>query len=354
MRMMAVVEGIPLETLRAGPTWDWRSFGDYLDRFEGAIGVNAGFLVGHSVLRRVAMGDAATDAEASDDQLAAMVALLHEAFDAGALGFSSSRDRGAHRRRRPLRAVERGDGGGADRARCRRREHEGTTLEFIPAIGKIPRDRMELMAEMSLAADRPLNWNLLGSMSPVEIYEQQLEACDLAADRGAHVVALTIPDLLRLRANNMFDSQREFAEINALPDAERRAALRDPEVRARLSRRARPRRGAGDRDDHPVRPHRGRGEAHARDGGVRRLDDRADRRGARRRADRRAARRRAARAAPADDGPAVARAVTRTDRRGLERRAPRSGRTIGSSSAARTPARTSISCATRTTHGRPR
>ena len=92
------------------------------------------------------------------------------------------------------------------------------------------------MAEMSLAADRPLNWNLLGSMSPVEIYEQQLEACDLAADRGARVVALTIPDLLRLRANNMFDSQREFAEINALPDAERRAALRDPEVRARLSR----------------------------------------------------------------------------------------------------------------------
>jgi hypothetical protein len=33
---------------------------------------------------------------------------------------------------------------------------------------------MELMAEMSLAADRPLNWNLLGSLASEEIYEQQL------------------------------------------------------------------------------------------------------------------------------------------------------------------------------------
>jgi len=50
------------------------------------------------------------------------------------------------------------------------------------------------------------------------------------------VVALTIPDLLRIRANNLLDSQRECAEISALPEEARRAALRDPAVRDRLRR----------------------------------------------------------------------------------------------------------------------
>ena len=61
------------------------------------------------------------------------------------------------------------------------RAHEGTTLEFIPTIGPIPGDRIELMADMSLAADRPLNWNLLGSLASEEIWEQQLRASDVAA-----------------------------------------------------------------------------------------------------------------------------------------------------------------------------
>jgi hypothetical protein len=53
---------------------------------------------------------------------------------------------------------------------------------------------MQLMADMSLAADRPLNWNLLGSLASEEIYEQQLRASDLATEQGGHVIALTLPD----------------------------------------------------------------------------------------------------------------------------------------------------------------
>src|SRR5262249_4701756 len=47
MRMMAVVEGMPLVSLQKALSWDWTSFGDWLNRFEGRIAVNAGFLVGH-------------------------------------------------------------------------------------------------------------------------------------------------------------------------------------------------------------------------------------------------------------------------------------------------------------------
>src|SRR5215469_12563057 len=54
-RMMARVEGMPLSALQI-LDWSWTSFGDWLGRLDGRIGVNAGFLAGHSALRRSVMG----------------------------------------------------------------------------------------------------------------------------------------------------------------------------------------------------------------------------------------------------------------------------------------------------------
>ena len=51
-----------------------------------------GFLVGHSTLRRAVMGADCLEDEATEEQLASMVAMLHGALEAGALGWSSSRD----------------------------------------------------------------------------------------------------------------------------------------------------------------------------------------------------------------------------------------------------------------------
>jgi len=233
-RMMAVVEGIPLDALENSGAWDWRSFGEYLERIDHGLAVNAGFLVGHSAVRRAVMGDDATRMTATPAQLAAMVALVEASVDGGALGFSSSLGEGHL------------DGGGQpvpSRAASFEefvalagalRNHPGTTLEFIPTVGPIPAERMQLMADMSLAADRPLNWNLLGSLSSVEIYEQQLAASDLAARQGAHVVALTLPDLMRMRSSNQLASLSGWGEVLGLDGPGRRAAAADAETRARL------------------------------------------------------------------------------------------------------------------------
>jgi N-acyl-D-aspartate/D-glutamate deacylase len=93
---------------------------------------------------------------------------------------------------------------------------------------------MELMAEMSLAADRPLNWNLLGSLASEEIYPQQLEASDVAAARGAHVVALALPDLMRMRADNLLPGVPGWRAVLELDEDGRRAAAADPRARADL------------------------------------------------------------------------------------------------------------------------
>ncbi len=232
MKMMARVEGMPLETLQHGPGWDWTSFADWLDRLEGRVGVNAGFLAGHSTIRRVVMGDAAHD-PANSSQIEEMTRLLHVSLAAGALGFSSSLGE-AHTdyedRPVPSRQAEPEEFLSLAAAV---RDHEGTALEFIPAMGEIPQERIELMTRMSLAANRPLNWNLLGSLSSTEVFQQQLTSCDYARRNGAVVVALALPDLLRMRAP-LLASLPEWFEVLGLPDDERRRAAVDESTRARL------------------------------------------------------------------------------------------------------------------------
>jgi N-acyl-D-aspartate/D-glutamate deacylase len=234
MRMMARVEGMALSALQSGPSWDWRSFGEWLDQLDGRVAVNAGFLVGHSTIRRLAMGGAAVGEPSTQRDIAAMVALAHDAMSAGALGVSSSLGE-AHTdgdgQPVPSRAASHAELLALARAV---RDHEGTTLEFIPAMGEIPDDRIELMTDMSLAANRPLNWNLLGSLSPTAIFEQQLSASDRARERGAHVVALTLPDLMRIRANKVLEDMPGWREVATLPDEQRRRAVADPLVRRRL------------------------------------------------------------------------------------------------------------------------
>jgi N-acyl-D-aspartate/D-glutamate deacylase len=232
--MMAVVEGIPLGAMAQSGAWDWASFAEYLARIDQGLAVNAGFLVGHSAVRRAVMGEDATRSEASPTQLAAMVDLVRASVAGGALGFSSSLGEGhtdGEGRAVPSRAAtyeELVTLAGA------LRDLPGTTLEFIPAVGPIDEDRMRLMADMSLAADRPLNWNLLGSLASEEIYEQQLGASDLAARRGAHVVALTLPDMMRMRATHVLPGLPGWPEVASLNRQHRRAAVADAARRAEL------------------------------------------------------------------------------------------------------------------------
>jgi len=240
-RMMARVEGMPLAALEQGLDWSWTSFGDWIGRLEGRLGVNAGFLVGHSTIRRAAMGDDAVGGAASDQQIGAIVTLAHQAMDDGALGVSTSQAHTHHD----------GEGNPVPSRAAGRPElealaesvgtHAGTTLELIVpgCLNGFSDEEVELMASLSLLANRPVNWNVLGvsALNPGAV-DRQLAASTRAAERGATVVALTMPHTMKIRLSFLtgaiLDGLPGWRETLALPVPDRIGALADPAVRRRL------------------------------------------------------------------------------------------------------------------------
>ena len=91
MRDLVNVEAIPFEVLQAGISWDWETFPEYMDaaaRRKPAL--NLAFLAPLTPLRHYVMGEASMERAATDDETGRIKALLGEAVDAGAFGFSST------------------------------------------------------------------------------------------------------------------------------------------------------------------------------------------------------------------------------------------------------------------------
>jgi N-acyl-D-aspartate/D-glutamate deacylase len=245
-QMMAKVEGMPLAALEKGVPWNWSTFGEYLNALDGNLGVNAGFLVGHCALRRKIMGAGRAEEVATDEEIAAMRALLGQSLDAGGLGFSSSQSR----------THSDGDGRPITSRHADRREmlafceeveaHEGTTLEYITngCLDSFSAEEVDLMTAMSVTARRPLNWNVLTvDARSADRIEHQLSASSSAAQAGGQIVALTMPTLVPMnmsfRTHCALFLIPGWGEVMGLPANERMSKLADPAVRTMLDERAR-------------------------------------------------------------------------------------------------------------------
>lgn len=244
-RMMSKVEGMALKALEEGVDWTWSTFGEYLDALDGRIAVNAGFMVGHCALRRHVMGEDAVGGQPTPEQMQQMLDLLHDAMNAGAWGLSTTQ------------SSTHSDGAGAPVASRHAKpeellalskavsEHEGTQLEAIVAgcLDQFSDEEIDLFVEMSAAAGRPLNWNVLTIDASVpERVPRQLIPSERARKAGGRIVALTMPILTPMNmslgtfcALNLIPG---WGEVLALPVPERIAKLRDADVRAEMLRRA--------------------------------------------------------------------------------------------------------------------
>jgi N-acyl-D-aspartate/D-glutamate deacylase len=243
LHMLARVEGMPVGALEQGVPWNWRSFGEYLDQFDGTLAPNAGFLVGHSTIRRVVMGERATKGAATADDLAAMQALLDASLAAGGMGFSSSWAR-THNDAAGDMVPSRYADEDELLALCSVvSKHPGTTLEFIPGVGLFEDYATDIMTRMSLAANRPINWNVLfvGKNSEATT-DHNLAASDYAAERGARVLALTVPmapsPRICFESGFLLDTIPGWEKPMALPHDEKKAMLASADGRKALQESA--------------------------------------------------------------------------------------------------------------------
>ncbi len=242
MPMLARVEGMPLETLAAAVPWNWQSFGEYLGLLDGKIGINAGFFAGHSPIRRIVMGERAVGETATSEDIEKMKTLLGQSLEQGAMGFSTSI------------APTHNDGDGqpvpsrwasheeiVELARVVRDLHPGTGLEMLPGIDFAP-EVQRLITEFSLAANRPVNWNVLvvsGRADLLDIAKRKLEITDYAGRAAPRLSPWTVPSptdiFINLRLGVVLDALPGlWCEMFKWPGEKRLEKFNDPEFRKKV------------------------------------------------------------------------------------------------------------------------
>lgn len=250
MGMLSRVEGMQISALQQGPKWDWTTTSDYLGRMDGKLGVNAGFLIGHSALRRAVMGEDATRKTASPEQLGSMVDLYRQCLEAGGLGLSTSWAH-THNDHEGTKVPSRyADNEELMTLSAVTGEYPGT---FLEAGGQPPytdHAQVDRFARMSAVSNRPLNFGVIvfTDDSPDDA-KPNLAVNDYAREIGGATFAQTIITgsnyWLSFGTGFIFDGIPGWERAMTVSRAERLAILRDPAQRQALKAAA----DAYNRDD---------------------------------------------------------------------------------------------------------
>jgi N-acyl-D-amino-acid deacylase len=239
--MLSRVEGMSREALAEGLRFEGGSFADYWSRFDGRLGINVGSFVGHCAVRRYVMGDAASEREATSEEIEAMKGLVRESMRQGAMGFSTSQI--------DIHVGEDGREVPSNHASAAEivelasvlAEFDRGAIEIIPrsfARGYDEADR-QLLRDLYRASGRPIELNILVPNPDHPMgWQDTLDFCNEAFAEGIrlHPMFTTNRLELHLRLDDtfVFDEMPEWRRVLTLPSAERLEKLRNREVRQQL------------------------------------------------------------------------------------------------------------------------
>jgi len=246
IQLMEGVEDIPGTALHEGIAWGWETFPEYLDALAArSFTMDVGTQVPHGSVRTYVMGErGAKNEPANGDDIAAQAAIVKDALEAGALGFSMSRTivhravdgevvPGTHAAEDEIFGIARVLG-----------ELGRGIVELAPAGVQgedmsAPEKEIDWMARLSGEIGRPVSFALVQHDVAPDHWSRLLALCDEAADRhGA-----TLRPQVAARPNTLlighptfspFTFRPGYMELLALDFDARIARLREPQVRARI------------------------------------------------------------------------------------------------------------------------
>ena len=243
VKVMEGVEDIPEVVMTEGVPWNWESFPEYLDALDKReADIDFAAQIAHGPVRVNVMGQRGADREPpTEADMAEMSRIVAEAVRAGAIGVTTSRSM-AHRtaagelaptvtsEEQELMALADG-----------LRQAGAGVFQIIPGVheGKDPVVEVALMRRLIARSGRPLSFSLMQTGQFPDAMPLTLKLLSEATAAGVPIKAQVFPRgvgvMLGLDLSfHPFRYNPSYRAIEHLPLAERVAAMRDPDMRARL------------------------------------------------------------------------------------------------------------------------
>tara|TARA_Y100000588_G_scaffold290811_1_gene309749 strand:- start:102 stop:1784 length:1683 start_codon:yes stop_codon:yes gene_type:complete len=231
------VEAIPFDVLTEGVTWDWETFPEYMKAAESrGSGLNLGFLAPLTPFRHYVLGEESAERAASEDETRSIAALLREAMEAGAFGFTTT-NVGQHVgfQGRPLACRL------ADRnelvvyCNVLRDIGRGTIeVALTNEVSKVDEQERKLLDMLLTESQRPVTWlALLNRDDNPKICQETLDAVSDLLERGAVPQSTCRPFIVQidLRTPFIFANMECWNPVLNRPPEEQITILNDPSFR---------------------------------------------------------------------------------------------------------------------------
>jgi N-acyl-D-aspartate/D-glutamate deacylase len=224
MKDLVNVEGIPFDVLNKGITWDWETFPQFMDAAAARNpSLNLGFIAPLTPFRHYVMGEASMERAATAEETAKIAALIGEAVDAGALGFSSTtlnQHIGYEAKPLACRNASREELK-AYANQLKKRGKGAIEIALTRQVGILEQDQCELLDFLLTESGRPVTFIALFDRDDIpEAVRDTLRRAAPMIAKGARPQTSPLPLTREVDMNNPFSFasfpswQRVFADTN--------------------------------------------------------------------------------------------------------------------------------------------